>query len=152
MPESTPHPAVIVHARRTPFARVGGELARHDALALSLHALDSLLDDSPVPAASIDALRWGIVVLDPRIPHLARELVLRSALPDAARAVTLTDNCITGATAVVDLVREIEAGRREVAVAGGVESTSNPPLLFSRRATRRSSGPGPSSRTCAPVR
>jgi acetyl-CoA acetyltransferase family protein len=112
-------------------------LREHDALALSLHALGALLHDAGLPAQRIDAVRWGIVVVDPRIPHLARELVLRSALPRAVRAVTVTDNCITGATCVVDLVRAMAAGGAQVAVAGGAESMSNPPLLFRRAATRR---------------
>jgi acetyl-CoA acetyltransferase family protein len=112
-------------------------LREHDALALSLHALGALLHDAGIPAQRIDALRWGIVVVDPRIPHLARELVLRSALPRTVRAVTVTDNCITGATCVVDLVRAMDAGGAQVAVAGGAESMSNPPLLFRRAATRR---------------
>jgi acetyl-CoA acetyltransferase family protein len=129
--------ALIVAGRRTPFARAGGALREHDALALSLHALGALLHDAGIPAQRIDALRWGIVVVDPRIPHLARELVLRSALPRTVRAVTVTDNCITGATCVVDLVRAMDAGGAQVAVAGGAESMSNPPLLFRRAATRR---------------
>jgi acetyl-CoA acetyltransferase family protein len=128
---------LIVAGRRTPFARAGGALREHDALALSLHALGALLHDAGIPAQRIDALRWGIVVVDPRIPHLARELVLRSALPRTVRAVTVTDNCITGATCVVDLVRAMDAGGAQVAVAGGAESMSNPPLLFRRAATRR---------------
>jgi acetyl-CoA acetyltransferase family protein len=128
---------LIVAGRRTPFARAGGALREHDALALSLHALGALLHDAGIPVQRIDALRWGIVVVDPRIPHLARELVLRSALPRTVRAVTVTDNCITGATCVVDLVRAMDAGGAQVAVAGGAESMSNPPLLFRRAATRR---------------
>jgi len=129
---------VVVAARRTPFARAGGELRGHDALALAGLALGGLLDAVPREAGeAVDALRWGIVVLDPRIPHMAREVVLRSRLSPHVRAVTLTDNCITGIRAVADLVRSLEAGRARVAVAGGVESMSNPPLLFARRAARR---------------
>lgn len=131
------HSPVIVAGRRTPFAKAGGALREHDALALSLHALGALLDHGGVPAAGVDALRWGIVVVDPRVPHLAREVVLRSALPCSVRAVTVTDNCITGATCVVDLIRAMAAGHTRVAIAGGVESVSNPPLLFRRAATRR---------------
>jgi acetyl-CoA acetyltransferase family protein len=128
---------VVLAACRTPFARAGGELAEHDALGLSLHALDGLLAAAPLPPQSVERLAWGIVVVDPRVPHLARDVVLRSTLPDRVRAVTLTDNCITGITAVADLAGALARGEHEVALAGGVESLSNPPLLFSRRATRR---------------
>lgn len=129
--------ALIVAGRRTPFARAGGELSGHDALALSLHAVAGLLAASGLDPAKLEALRWGIVVVDPRMPQFAREVALRSALPPELRAVTVTDNCITGATALVDLARTMAAGRVQVGLAGGVESMSNPALLFSRRAARR---------------
>lgn len=128
---------VIVDGCRTPFVRAGSSLRQHDALALSLHAIDGLLQRSPDARERVDALRWGIVVLDPRIPHIAREVALRSALEPTVRAVTLTDNCITGATALIDLVRELADGRARWAIAGGVESMSNPPLSFSRDGARR---------------
>ena len=54
---------VVVAARRTPFARAGGELAAHDALGLSLHALDALLASSPLPAPAVERLAWGIVAM-----------------------------------------------------------------------------------------
>ena len=127
----------IVAGRRTPFARAGGELLDYDALALSLHAVRGLLRECAVDPDSVDALRWGIVVVDPRVPQLAREVVVRSEVAARTRAVTVTDNCITGATAVVDLARAMGQGRVEVAIAGGVESMSNPPLLFRRAAARR---------------
>jgi acetyl-CoA acetyltransferase family protein len=134
--ESAPR-AVIVAGRRTPFARAGGELADHDALDLSLHAVAGLLDASGVDPDAVEAVRWGSVVVDPRVPHLARDVVLRSALPNRARAVTVTDNCITGLSAVADLAMLISLNGAEVAIAGGAESMSNPALLFTRRATRR---------------
>jgi len=59
-------------------------LRRHDALALSLHALDALLSGCGVPEHSVAALRRAIVVVDPSVPHFAREVVLRSAPPHGA--------------------------------------------------------------------
>jgi acetyl-CoA acetyltransferase family protein len=105
-------------------------------MSLSLHTLEGLVQRCPEAAVSCDALRWGIVVLAPRIPHFARDVVLRGPLPNTVRAVTVTDNCITGATAVVDLARAIQLGRARIGIAGGVESMSNPALLLRPRANR----------------
>jgi acetyl-CoA acetyltransferase family protein len=50
--------------------------------------------------------------------------------------VTVTDNCITSVTAIEAVHDAISAGRSKVGIAGGVESMSNPSVLWSRNATR----------------
>ena len=85
---------------------------------------------------SVDELAYGITVLDPRIPHFAREVVFSSELPSTVRALTLTNHCITGTSAITAIYDSIVSGRAEVGVAGGVESMSNPSILFGRHASR----------------
>ena len=84
----------------------------------------------------MDELAHGITVVDARVPHLAREIVLSSELTSTVRALTLTNYCITGTSAITAIYDSIVAGRAEVGIAGGVESMSNPSVLFSRRASR----------------
>ena len=48
---------------------------------------------------------------------------------------TVTDNCITSITAIESVHDAIRAGRSQVGIAGGVESISNPSVLWSRNAT-----------------
>lgn len=136
MASSTRNRVAIIAGARTPFARVGSALKRYTALELSVHAVNAALARSGVAAASVDILNHGIVVLDPRVPHMAREVALQSNLTPATRALTLTDNCITGASAIAAAVQDLAEGRGDVAIAGGVESMSNPPILFGREATR----------------
>jgi acetyl-CoA acetyltransferase family protein len=125
---------VIVDGARTPFAKAGGALKPYTALDLAVHAVNGLLEKRGLDPQAVDELAFGIVVVDPRIPHMAREVALASRLPASTRAVTITDNCITSLSGIAQVYDAIVAGRAAVGIAGGVESISNAPLLFGRRA------------------
>lgn len=126
----------IIGGARTPFARAGGALREQSALDLAVHAVHGLLAKQALDPALVEALIFGIVVADPRLPHLAREVVLASRLPRTVRALTVSDNCITSLSAATVLHDAIAQGRAEVGIAGGVESLSNVSLRFRDRARR----------------
>ncbi|MBT8202698.1 MAG: acetyl-CoA C-acyltransferase [Acidimicrobiia bacterium] len=130
----TPRVAVVAGSR-TPFAKAGAQLRKHRALDLGTHAVDGVLDAADINPEIVDTLVFGIVVVDARVPHLAREVTFSSRLPDSTRALTITDNCITSASGIELVVDSIRAGRAEVGIAGGVESMSNPSVLMSKKAS-----------------
>ncbi len=101
-----------------------------------MHSVDGLLDKLDLDPNIVDTLVYGIVVVDARIPHLAREINFSSKLPVSTRSLTITDNCITSASGVELVVDAIRSGRAEVGMAGGVESMSNPSVLASEKASR----------------
>jgi acetyl-CoA acetyltransferase family protein len=125
-----------VGGARTPFVKAATSFKHHTALDLSVHAVNGLFDKIDVNPNVVDQLAWGIVVLDPRVPHLAREVNFKSKLPDGVRSITTTDNCITSATNIQIIADAIARGRAEVGIAGGVESMSNPALMLSRETAR----------------
>ena len=132
---NTPRVAVVGGAR-TPFAKAGTHLKQRTALELATHSVDGVLEKLDLDPSLVDQLTYGIVTLDARVPHLAREVNFSSRLPDSVRSVTVTDNCITSVTAIETVVDAIAAGRTNVGIAGGVESMSNPSVLWTRNATR----------------
>ena len=136
MNQSTSTRVAVVGGARTPFVKAGTTFKKHSALDLAIHSVDGLLEKQNIDPASIDDVAYGIVTVDPRIPHLAREVVLCGRLPSEVRALTVTDNCITGTSAIRIIHDQIVAGRAEIGIAGGVESMSNPALLFNERASR----------------
>ncbi len=79
---------------------------------------------------------YAINVLDPRLPQFAREVAFASQLKSTTPAWTITDNCIAGTTAMMTIADSIALGRAEIGIAGGVESMSNPAVLFTRGASR----------------
>ncbi len=127
----------IVMGVRTPFVKAGTAFSDYSARDLAVHSVDALLERARLPADQIDALVYGNVIVDPRTPHLAREIVFASRLPASTRALTIVDNCITGTSAIGIVAADIQTGRAEVGIAGGVESLSNPPVMFTRAASRK---------------
>ena len=133
---STTERVAVVGGARTPFAKAGTYLKDRTALELGTHSVDGALAKLDLDPELVDQLVYGIVTLDARVPHLAREVNFSSQLPDSVRSVTVTDNCITSITAIESVHDAITSGRSRVGIAGGVESMSNPSVLWSRNATR----------------
>lgn len=127
----------IVDGVRTPFAKVATVFKKYSARDLAVHVVNALLDRAELPAEQVDELIFGNVIVDPRMPHLAREIVFASRLPAGVRALTVIDNCITGTSALAVVLADIQTGRARVGVAGGVESMSNPAVLFTRGAAAK---------------
>jgi len=136
MHQDTANRVAIMGGARTPFVKAGTVFKQYSALDLAVHSVNGLLEKQTLDPASVDELVYGIVVLDPRISHLAREVVFSSMLPPEVKALTVTNNCITGTSAIASIYDSIIAGRAEVGIAGGVESMSNPAVLFNKRASR----------------
>lgn len=131
-----PRDIVLVAGVRTPFAKAGTDLAPYTARQLGVHAVRALLERVDGAAGQVDALCFGTVVLDPRTPNVAREVVFDSGLPSSVRAHTVSNYCISGIRAVTDIAAQIATGRAEAGVAAGADSLSNPALLFRPEATR----------------
>ncbi len=120
----------VVGGARTPFVKAGTVFRKYPALDLAVHSVDGLLEKQQLDPRSVDELVYGITVVDARIPHLAREVVFSSKLPSDVRALTVTNNCITGTSAITAICDSIAGGRADVGIAGGVDSMSNPAMLF----------------------
>jgi acetyl-CoA acetyltransferase family protein len=125
----------IIGGMRTPFVKAGMEFSTIQPLALSAHAVKGLIDQLSLNPDMIDDLVWGRVIHDPRLTNLAREIVFKLELPASIRAHLVSNNCISGIHALVAVADSIAQGRSEIGIAGGVESMSNPPILFGRQAS-----------------
>ena len=123
----------LVAGQRTPFVKALTHFKDISAVDLATHAVNGLLEHTQLDAERVDELQLGVVVIDPRVPHMGREVVFRSRLPASTRGVTVTDNCITGTTAMMHLHDTIALGRIEIGMAVGVESMSNTAILVSPR-------------------
>ena len=126
----------VIGGLRSPFARAGTSFKGFSARDLAVHAVDGLLARLAIAPETVETLVFGIVTPEPRLYHFAREVVFASSLPASVRALTVVDNCITGTSAIATLADAIASGRADIGICGGVESMSNPPVMFSRRASR----------------
>ena len=103
MAQSKDTRVAVVGGTRTPFVKAGTRFRQHSALDLSVHAVRGLLQKHRVDPASIDELVYGIVIVDPKVPNLAREIVLSTDLSSNIPAHTISNNCITGPSAVTSV-------------------------------------------------
>ena len=123
----------IVGGVRTPFVRAGGVFSKYSALDLGKHVVVSCVEKLRLDPSTINELYFGTVLLDPRIPNLSREIILRSGLPKTIDGHFIANNCITGLVAASAAVDAIASGRIHCALVGGSESMSQPTLTFPRK-------------------
>ncbi len=125
-----PPQVCIIGARRTPFGRFLGGLARRSALELAVHAGRAAL--GPARPEEVDLVVLGNVLSAGQGMNLARQAGVALGLPLATPAFTVNMMCASGLQAVALGAQAIRAGEARVALCGGVESMSNAPYLLDR--------------------
>ncbi|WP_418139793.1 acetyl-CoA C-acyltransferase FadI [Oceanimonas smirnovii] len=123
----------FVSGLRTPFARQASVFKDMAALDLGRMLVAELLARAPVNASDIEQLVFGQVIQMPSAPNIAREIVLGTELPVSTDAYSVTRACATSFQAVSSLAEAMQAGRVEVGIAGGADSSSVLPIGVSRR-------------------
>ena len=123
--------AVIVGGNRIPFARAGGAYAKSSNLDMLTAALDGLIARFGLQDARIGEVAAGAVLKHSRDFNLTREAVLGSALSPETPSYDLQQACATGLETVVGLANKIKLGQIDSAIAGGVDSTSDAPIVVS---------------------
>ncbi len=111
MSNKTKNRVAVVGGARTPFAKAGSALKAVPALDLATHAVNGALTKLDLDPNVVDQLVYGTVIVDPTIPHLAREVNFKSELPADVQSLTVTDNCISGTSAIAS-VHDASAWRR----------------------------------------
>ena len=123
--------AVVVGGNRTPFVKAGGKYAEASAQDLLTAALDGLVARFGLAGQEVGEVVAGAVLKHTRDFNLTREAVLGSALSPHTPACDLQQACGTGLEAVVYASNKIRLGQVDVAIAGGVDSASDAPLVTS---------------------
>ncbi len=144
---------VIVEGGRTPFCRLGTDLAGADAVELGRTAVSTLLTRTGLDPASIDSVLLGCVSPSADAPNPARVIALRAGIPEHVPAATVQRNCASGMEALTLAADKMAAGQGQVFIVGGVESMSSMPFQFSpiaaEKFARVARAPSFWKRTCA---
>ncbi|HSP13452.1 MAG TPA: acetyl-CoA C-acyltransferase FadI [Thermoanaerobaculia bacterium] len=125
----------VIRGVRTPFAKSGTVYARLTALDLGKLAVTELVERSGIDPDSVQELIFGNVIPSVKAPNIAREIVLGTGLPKKIPAYTVGKACDSAAQAITSGADLIFRGYADTVVAGGAESLSDVPLLFSRNMT-----------------
>jgi acetyl-CoA acyltransferase len=122
----------IVDGCRTPFIRSGTLFRDLTAVELGTLAIRELLHRSDLDPAEIDEVVYGTVTPSPLAPNIAREAALGAGVPPRAPAFTVSRACASSNQAITSAAGTIARGYADVIVAGGAESLTDIPILFSR--------------------
>src|SRR3989441_743255 len=128
---------VIVDGVRTPFCKMGTDLARLGADELGRIAVNALLTRTGLDPCRIDEVIFGCVGQPADAANVARVIALRAGIPEHVPAITVHRNCASGCEAVTQAYEKMAAGRGSIFVVGGTESMSQYPLLFQPRAAEK---------------
>jgi acetyl-CoA acyltransferase len=123
----------IVAGVRTPFAKAGTAFKSLSAIELGKLCVAELLQRTNLDGKEVQALVFGTVVPSVVEPNIAREVSLLPLLPKGVQAYTVSRACASANQAITDAADQIALGHLDVAIAGGSESLSNIPILYSQR-------------------
>jgi acetyl-CoA acyltransferase len=127
----TPRVAVV-RGLRTPFAKSGTVFSSLTSLDLGKMVVAELMQRSGIDPNEVQELIFGNVIPSVKAPNIAREIVLGTGLPKRIPGYTVGKACDSAAQAITSGADLIFRGYADTVVAGGTESLSDVPILFSK--------------------
>jgi acetyl-CoA C-acetyltransferase len=124
--------SVIVAAVRTPFARLGGGLAKYEATELGAIVIKAALERIGLEPNEPEYIIMGQVLQAGAGQAPARQAAIGAGLPIETPADTINKVCASSIRAVEIADAMIRAGEHECIVTGGMESMSNAPYLLKK--------------------
>jgi acetyl-CoA acyltransferase len=121
----------IVDGCRTPFARSNTVFQKLSAVDLGKVAVRELISRADLDVDEIDHFVYGTVVQSVQEPNIAREVQLGSGIPASVPAFTVGRACASANQAITSAAEQIALGLADVVIAGGAESLTDVPILFS---------------------
>jgi len=122
--------SVIVAAVRTPFGKLGGGLAGHQATQLGSIVIEAALARIGLEPSEPQYVIMGQVLQGGAGQAPARQAAIGAGLPKETPADTINKVCASSIRAVQIADAMIRAGDVDVVVTGGMESMSNAPYLL----------------------
>ena len=123
----------IIDGFRTPMGKMGASFKNVPADILGSSITSEIYNKyQDYDAPEIEEVIIGNVSQPAHAANIARVIALRSSIPQSVPAFTVHRNCASGMEAITTGVNKILAGEREIILAGGVESMSNIPFLYSK--------------------
>jgi len=123
----------IVAAKRTPFLRASTDFFNYDADDLAAFALKQTFLLSGISMSSINEVILGNVAQPSKAANVARVSALKAGFDIHIPAYTVQRNCASGMESVSTAINKILVGKADVIIAGGTESMTNIPFLYSSK-------------------
>ncbi|ATH07995.1 acetyl-CoA acyltransferase [Halobacteriovorax marinus] len=128
-------PVYIIDGKRSPHAKAGTDLKDVDAPFLGAYLVRNMIDKTSIPYDEVDEVIFGNTGTPAKYPNISRVIALEAGLDKKTSAYSVHRNCASGMEAVSQAFMKIASGRSDIIIAGGVESMSQMPLIYSKEMT-----------------
>ncbi|MGZ8830540.1 MAG: thiolase family protein, partial [Thermoanaerobaculia bacterium] len=122
----------VIRGVRTPFAKSGTHYARLTALDLGKMAVAELIERTGLDPSEVQEVVFGNVIPSVKAPNIAREIILGTGLPTKIPGYSVVKACASANQAITAAADMITRGYADTVIAGGAESISDVPILFSK--------------------
>jgi acetyl-CoA C-acetyltransferase len=123
----------ILSAVRTPIGKFGGSLASLTAADMGVVAAKAALERAGVETGQIEETIFGNARQAGGGPNVARQISMRSGVPQEVPAFTVNKACASGMKAIALAYQAIVLGESSSILAGGTESMSRLPYYLEAR-------------------
>src|SRR5262249_42305963 len=120
----------ILAAVRTPIGKFGGSLASFTAAGMGGGAAKSALEFAQGRPEQVEETIFGNARQAGGGPNPARQISIRSGVPQEVPAYTVNKACASGLKSIALGYQEIAVGNLECVLAGGTESMSRLPYYL----------------------
>lgn len=121
----------VVDGARTPFLKAQKGPGPFAASDLATQAGRALLLRQPFEPSDLDEVILGCAAPSPDETNIGRMVALRLGCGEKVPGWTVMRNCASGMQALDSAIANIQCGRAELVLAGGVDALSRAPLLYS---------------------
>jgi acetyl-CoA C-acetyltransferase len=120
----------ILSAVRTPIGKFGGSLASLSAADMGVVAAKAALERAGVQPQQVEETIFGNARQAGGGPNPARQISIRSGIPQEVPAYTVNKACASGMKSIALAFQEIVTGNLDCVLAGGTESMSRLPYYL----------------------
>src|ERR1700691_4602902 len=120
----------ILSAVRTPIGKFGGSLASMTAADMGVVAAEAAMERAGVRPEQIEESIFGNARQAGGGPNPARQISVRSGVPQEVPAYTVNKACASGLKSIALGFQEISTGNLDCILAGGTESMSRLPYYL----------------------
>jgi len=125
----------LIDAKRTPQVKSGADIKDLPLPYLGVGLVRNIMDKTNIPYTDIDEIIVGNTGAPAKFPNIGRIVGLEAGLHKKIGGYTVHRNCASGLEAVSQAFVKIASSRSDLILAGGVESMSQMPLIFSKQLT-----------------
>lgn len=133
-------PVYIIDGARTPFLKARNAPGPFAAADLATAAGSALLVRQRFAPEQLDEVILGCAAPSPDEVNIGRVAALRMGCGIGVQGWTVMRNCASGMQAIDSAMANLQRGRSQLVLAGGVDALSRAPLLFSEPMVRGFAG------------